>query len=157
MPRGERNETWFPELVAELRQSWRADPTWEAVIDLRDQLQRRREHILGSRGIRPAPVRCLHCGHVGPGAPPATSVRAVLLALRRFGSSRRIASSSLTRSGLAIEHCFNWISMAEGQTAPLQLPTATGRDGSERPFLGAAEHRSRAASTRKIRRSRCLR
>ena len=32
MPRGERSQTWFPELVAELRQSWRTDPTWEAVI-----------------------------------------------------------------------------------------------------------------------------
>jgi hypothetical protein len=85
MPRGERSQTWFPELVAELRQSWRTDPTWEAVIDLRDQLQRRLEHILRSRGIKPATVRCLHCGHVGPGMPPAISVRAVLLALRRFG------------------------------------------------------------------------
>jgi len=85
MPRGERSQTWFPELVDELRQSWRTDPTWEAVIDLRDQLQRRLEHILGSRGIRPATVRCLHCGHVGPGTPPTISVRAVLLALRRFG------------------------------------------------------------------------
>ena len=85
MPRGERSQTWFPELVAELRQSWRTDPTWEAVIDLRDQLQGRLEHILDSRGIRPATVRCLHCGHVGPGTPPAISVRAVLLAVRRFG------------------------------------------------------------------------
>ena len=85
MPRGERSQTWFPELVAELRQSWRTDPTWEAVIDLRDQLQRRLEHILGSRGIRPATVRCKHCGHVGPGTPPAILVRALLLALRRFG------------------------------------------------------------------------
>jgi hypothetical protein len=85
MPRGERSQTWFPELVDELRQSWRTDPTWEAVIDLRDQLQRRLEHILGSRGIRPATVRCLRCGHVGPGTPPTISVRAVLLALRRFG------------------------------------------------------------------------
>ena len=85
MPRGERSQTWFPELVAELRQSWRTDPTWEAVVDLRDQLQRRLEHILISRGIRPATVRCSHCGHVGPGTPPAISVRAVLLALRRFG------------------------------------------------------------------------
>jgi len=85
MPRGERSQTWFPELVAELRQSWRTDSTWEAVVDLRDQLQRRLEHILSSRGIRPATVRCLHCGHVGPGTSPAISVRAVLLALRRFG------------------------------------------------------------------------
>ena len=85
MPRGERSQTWFPELVAELLQSWRTDLTWEAVIDLRDRLQRRLEHILSSRGITPATVRCLHCGQVGPGSPPATSVRAVLLALRRFG------------------------------------------------------------------------
>ncbi len=85
MPRGERSQTWFPELVAELRQSWQTEPAWEAVIDLRDQLQRTLEHILSSRGIKPATVRCLHCGHVGPGTPPAISVRAVLLALRRFG------------------------------------------------------------------------
>jgi len=85
MPRGERSQTWFPELVAELRQSWRTDPTWETVINLRDQLQQRLEHILKSRGIKPATVRCLHCGHVGPGKSPAISVRAVLLALRRFG------------------------------------------------------------------------
>ncbi len=85
MPRGERSQTWFPELVAELRHCWRADHTWEAVIDLRDQLQRSLEHILSARGIKPATVRCLSCGHVGPGTPPAISVRAVLLALRRFG------------------------------------------------------------------------
>jgi hypothetical protein len=50
MPAGERSQTWFPELVAALRQSWRPDPTWEAVIDLRDQLQRSLEHTLASRG-----------------------------------------------------------------------------------------------------------
>ena len=85
MPAGERSQTWFPELVAALHQSWRPDPTWEAVIDLRDQLQRSLEHILTSRGIKPATVRCSHCGQVAPGTPPAISVRAVLLALRRFG------------------------------------------------------------------------
>ena len=85
MPAGERSQTWFPELVAALRRSWRPDPTWEAVIDLRDHLQRSLEHILTSRGIQPATVRCSRCGHVAPGTPPAISVRAVLLALRRFG------------------------------------------------------------------------
>jgi hypothetical protein len=30
--------------------------------------------------------------------------------------------------------------MAEGQTAALQLPTATVRNGRERPFPGAVEH-----------------
>lgn len=85
MPAGERSQVWFPELVTELRQAWRTDATWEAVIDLRDRLQRRLEDVLGSRGIKPATVRCADCGHVGPGAPPAISVRALLLALQRFG------------------------------------------------------------------------
>ena len=85
MPAGERSQTWFPELVAELRQSWRPDPTWEAVVTLRDQLQRSLERILTSRGVKPATVRCSHCGHVAPGMPPAISVCALLLALRRFG------------------------------------------------------------------------
>jgi hypothetical protein len=85
MPAGGRSQIWFPELVAELRHAWRPDLTWEAVIHLRDQLQRGLEHILRSRGIKPATVRCVHCGHVGPGASPAISVRSLLLALRRFG------------------------------------------------------------------------
>jgi hypothetical protein len=55
------------------------------------------------------------------------------------GSSRRIAPGYLTRSGLGIEHCFNWISMDEGQTAALQFPTATVTNGCEHPFLGAVE------------------
>lgn len=84
MPRGERSQTWFPELVAELRESWRHDLSWDAVIELRNRLQRRLELILSTRGITPAKVRCSHCGHVGPGARPVISVRAMLLALRRF-------------------------------------------------------------------------
>ena len=85
MPAGERSQTWFPELVAALRESWRSDPTWEAVIDLREELQRRLEVILTSRGIKPATARCPDCGHVGPSRPPVISVRAMLIAVRRFG------------------------------------------------------------------------
>lgn len=82
---GDRSRTWFPELVGELRAAWRPGITWEAVIALRSQLQRTLEDTLVSRGIKPARVRCFHCGHVGPGAPPVITVRAVLLALQRFG------------------------------------------------------------------------
>src|SRR3972149_12012723 len=59
------------------------------------------------------------------------------------GSSRRIASGNLTRSGLGTEHCFNWISMAAGARAALHLCTATARNGCERPCRGAVEHGSR--------------
>ena len=85
MPAGERSQTWFPELVTQLRESWRAGLAWEAVIELRDRLQQRLEGILNSGGIKPATVRCSQCGSVGPGASPVISVRAMLLTLRRFG------------------------------------------------------------------------
>lgn len=98
MPQGERSQTWFPELVAELRGAWRRDLSWDAVIDLRNRLQRRLEHILNSRGIGPARVRCFHCGHIGPGAPPVISVRAVLLALRRFGIESEEAVRELDKA-----------------------------------------------------------
>lgn len=83
MPSGERSQTWFPEVVTELRQSWQPELPWDAVIALRDQLQDRLDYILRSRGIKQAVVRC-RCGHVGPGRDPRISVRAMLLALRRF-------------------------------------------------------------------------
>jgi len=85
MPSGERSQTWFPELVTQLRSSWKAGLPWEAIIELRDTLQRRLEQILSSGGIKPAIVRCRYCGSVAPGAPPTISVRAMLLALSRFG------------------------------------------------------------------------
>lgn len=84
MASGERSQTWFPELVTCLRQSWRDGLDWPGVIALRDELQVRLESILASRGITPAVVRCHRCGTVGPGRPPVISVRALLLALPRF-------------------------------------------------------------------------
>ena len=85
MPAGERSQTWFPELVSDLRASWRAELTWDDIIHLRKRLQQRLEEVLRSRGITPATVRCSSCGQAGPGARPDVSVRALLLALRRFG------------------------------------------------------------------------
>ena len=85
MASGDSGRTWFPELVDELRASWRHDLSWPAIIDLRDRLQAMVEQIIVTRGIKRAKVRCFHCGHVGPGAPPVVSVRAVILALQRFG------------------------------------------------------------------------
>jgi hypothetical protein len=85
MPRGERSQTWFPELVRDLRASWRAELTWDDIIHLRKRLQQQLEEVIRSRDITPATVRCSSCGHVGPGAQPDISVRAVLLALQRFG------------------------------------------------------------------------
>jgi hypothetical protein len=95
---GDRSRTWFPELVSDLRASWRPDLTWDEIIALRSQLQRRLVDTLVSQGITPARVRCSHCGHVGPGAPPVITVRAVLLALKRFAIESEDAVRKLDKA-----------------------------------------------------------
>jgi hypothetical protein len=139
MPAGERSQTWFPEPVAALRQSWRPDPTWEAVIDLRDQLQRSLEHILTSRGIKPATVRCSHCGHVALERHQRSRCAPYCLLLGDSGSSPRIVSDNSTRSGRGIERCVDSISMVGRGRATLKLSTATVRNGCEPAFPGAVE------------------
>lgn len=85
MPAGERNQVWYRELVALLRTEWRPDLSWEAIVDLRERLQRELEALRASRGIKPPVMRCPRCATIGPAAPPSISVRAMLLALARFG------------------------------------------------------------------------
>jgi hypothetical protein len=46
MASGDSGRTWFPELVDELRESWRPDLSWEAIIHLRDRLQAMVEEII---------------------------------------------------------------------------------------------------------------
>ena len=54
MPAGDRQRTWFPEMVEVLRAEWRARLSWNELIALRDRLMML-QHILGtSRHIEPA-------------------------------------------------------------------------------------------------------
>ena len=85
MPAGERSQIWYPEVVAVLRSKWCPDLSWEAIVDLRDHLQGRLEDLRRRRGILPPMIRCPSCGARGPAASPTISVRAMLLAVGRFG------------------------------------------------------------------------
>src|SRR4051812_17140400 len=55
------------------------------VIRLRRELDDMLHRIRSARQIRPPIIRCPRCGRVGPRAEPDVSVRAMLIALRRFG------------------------------------------------------------------------
>jgi len=93
MARGERSQTWFPEMVESLRASWRTDLSWSEIVELRQNMQAQLEQIRASRGIRPPVSTCPICGRTGPEAPRRVSVRAMLLALSRFS----IASEDVVR------------------------------------------------------------
>ena len=84
MPSGERSQVWYPHLVALLRASWHRAITWDEVVSLRGVLQVELDEYRSRRRIVPAVIRCRECGEIGPAASPKISVRAMLIALRRF-------------------------------------------------------------------------
>ena len=85
MPAGEAQRTWFPEMVDELRNRWRAGLSLSELVKLRDDLDAMLHRIRYERNIRTPIIRCRICGHVGPAMEPDVSVRAAIMALGRFG------------------------------------------------------------------------
>jgi hypothetical protein len=77
MPKGDASRTWFSEMIETLRQEWKPEMAWEQVIALKE--------IRFSRGIRPPTMWCPVCNQHTQQAPPTVSVRALILALGRFG------------------------------------------------------------------------
>lgn len=85
MPAGDASRTWFPEMIDALRQEWKPEMAWEQVIALRDRLDVMLNEIRFSRGIGPPTMWCPVCNRQTQQAPPSVSVRALILALGRFG------------------------------------------------------------------------
>lgn len=85
MPSGQRSQVWYPNVVEVLRREWHADLSWDDIVELRDKLQLELDRHQKLHGIVRATFRCPDCGAVGSGAPPSISVRAMLIALHRFG------------------------------------------------------------------------
>ena len=57
----------------------------DALVGLRDELDAMLQRIRSERQIHPAVLGCPVRGHVGEGAEPHVSVRAMILSLIRFG------------------------------------------------------------------------
>ncbi len=87
MPAGDRQRTWFPEMVKELRVAWRTDLSWHALIALRDRLDGMLQHLRAARHIKPAITAelCPRCQVPMIQSWSRVSVRATILALARFG------------------------------------------------------------------------
>jgi hypothetical protein len=89
VPAGDPQRVWFPEMIQKLRDEWHVGMSFTDLIELRDSLDSILREIRFSRGIHPPVFKCPACGHIGPGAEPNVSVRAMILSLARF----RIAES----------------------------------------------------------------
>ena len=87
MPAGDRQRTWFPEMVETLRAGWRVQMSWEDLIALCNRLDSMLQHIRHSRNITTATtsILCPCCGGPMVQGAASVSVRATILALGRFG------------------------------------------------------------------------
>ena len=72
-------------MVDRLRDQWRPDMSFDALISLRDDLDAMLQRLRLEGNISSPVFRCRDCGYVGPAATPRVSVRAMVLSLARFG------------------------------------------------------------------------
>lgn len=85
MPAGDAQRTWFPEMIVALRSAWQGSPSWPDLIALAERVDGMLQDIRRERNILPPMMSCPRCKTRHRAAPPRVSVRAVLLALERFG------------------------------------------------------------------------
>ena len=97
MPAGDAQRTWFPEMVQSLRSRWHRSMSMAELIQLRGQLDAMLQSIRSERGLLPALVYCRHCKSRHRAAPPRVSLRALILALARFGITSLDESRALEK------------------------------------------------------------
>jgi hypothetical protein len=93
MPSGDRQRVWFPEMIEMLRREWHASLSRDELIALRDRVDGELQRLRSERNIRPPTFACPACGTLGAAAEPSVSVRAMIIALGRFG----IADAAIAR------------------------------------------------------------
>jgi hypothetical protein len=98
MPSGDAQRTWFPEMIKILHQEWNASMSWKELVTLRDRLDTALQTIRSQRNILPSILRCPRCKAVGRSAPPKVLVRAMILALERFGIAPEAEVKALEKS-----------------------------------------------------------
>ena len=98
MAAGDANRVWFSELVKMLRTGWDPSLNWEEAMLLRTRLDGLLRTIRTERNILPAMMWCYTCNARVRSAEPRVSVRAVILALGRFGIATKEQTRKLERA-----------------------------------------------------------
>jgi hypothetical protein len=104
MPKGDAQRVWFPEMLARLRSEWRETMSFAALVDLRDSLDTMLRQVRSERHISSPVFTCPKCGLRGPMAEPQVSVRAMILAARRFGIAHSAKTKALEREWSKYRH-----------------------------------------------------
>ena len=98
MAAGDANRVWFTELVEMLSSDWDPSLNWEEAILLCTRLDRLLKKIRAERNILPAMMWCSTCHARVRSGEPRVSVRAMILALGRFGITTKEQTLKLERA-----------------------------------------------------------
>ena len=97
MPAGDSQRVWFPEMLAKLQGQWHEAMSFGQLIELCDALDALLHQIRSERNICSPVFTCPKCGHRGRMAEPRVSVRAMILAIGRFGIATPAKIKTLER------------------------------------------------------------
>src|SRR5260370_8100421 len=75
MAAGDAQRLWFPEIIERLRSQWHQCMSFDAIVELRDDLDATLQRLRSQRHIRPPVFTCPRSGHVSEAAEPHISVR----------------------------------------------------------------------------------
>jgi len=115
-------------MIERLRSQWHGDISFDAIVELRDEMDATLQRIRTERKIRSPVFRCPRCEYVGPGAEPHVSVRAMILSLNRFGIAPSEQAHALEKSWAAYRK-ENGIDLygKRGASPPSQVPSCMHR------------------------------
>jgi hypothetical protein len=85
-------------MIDALRMQWSGTMDSDALIGLRNGLDDMLQRIRGERRIRSPIILCRHCGKRHTAASPRVSVRALILAAKRFNVASEEDAKALERS-----------------------------------------------------------
>ena len=84
MAAGDAQRAWFSEMLAELKETWNPQMSWEECAELSQKMTIFRELIWKNQNIKPARTWCPNCKEYHDSRPPEISIRSMLFALKKI-------------------------------------------------------------------------
>jgi hypothetical protein len=96
-------------MVVRLRLKWHEGMSIAALVGLRDELDEMLRRIRTTRNIQTPIIACRRCGTTTRAAEPRVSVRAMILAMARFGIASKDETRALEKAWAQYrkEHCLD--------------------------------------------------